>query len=480
MENFEIDIIASIGFQSQYKDCFAIHPTNDFCIYAVGSNVVIKSLLVDNSFQYLKGHEGRVCAITVSQSGKLLASGEELSDQGFQAALIVWNFFDKEMLYRVKFHKQRVQAFSFSCNDQYLVSLGGKVDGNQIVIWNMEEGKSECLQAASPTVSESCQDIKFMNRNPNKFMTVHNNAVKFWTFDNIKHKFNVIDCQLGHVKRYINCLTIDESDTYAYCGTRTGDLIEIYIEKATFKRVGPLNRIFVGGINTILATSYPDLLIGAGDGTIAKINKKTMKISDGFSEVFASCSGGEIRIWKVKSQQELLRIDLAKTQENIRHQCNSIEFMSDGKSLITGWTDGKIRAFLPQSGKLFYVINDAHKNKEVTALTTSVDCSKIVSGDSDGEIRLWHIGKQVQKLLMNQKQHTKRITSLQILLNDQQVASGSLDGNIIIWNLMSTSPLQKLKVLSPQALDNENIKKGVLSLAYCYKDHVLLSCIWLW
>lgn len=77
------------------------------------------------------------------------------------------------------------------------------------------------------------------------------------------------------------------------------------------------------------------------------------------------------------------------------HRCGAIEFMSDGKSLISGWSDGKIRAFLPQSGKLFYSINDAHKNQDVTALATSVDCSKIVSGDSSGELRLWHIGKQV-------------------------------------------------------------------------------------
>lgn len=31
--------------------------------------------------------------------------------------------------------------------------------------------------------------------------------------------------------------------------------------------------------------------------------------------------------------------------------------MADGKSIITGWTDGKVRAFTPQSGKLLYVID---------------------------------------------------------------------------------------------------------------------------
>lgn len=36
--------------------------------------------------------------------------------------------------------------------------------------------------------------------------------------------------------------------------------------------------------------------------------------------------------------------------------------MQDGKSIISGWTDGIIRAFLPQSGKLFWAIKNAHKS----------------------------------------------------------------------------------------------------------------------
>ena len=35
---------------------------------------------------------------------------------------------------------------------------------------------------------------------------------------------------------------------------------------------------------------------------------------------------------------------------------NCIEFMPDGKSILTGWTDGKVRAFTPYTGKLIYII----------------------------------------------------------------------------------------------------------------------------
>ena len=68
----------------------------------------------------------------------------------------MWDFKTKEMLYRVKFHKQRIQALSFSCDDNYLVSVGGKVDGNLVIVWNMSEGKSEGLQVASNQPDQSC------------------------------------------------------------------------------------------------------------------------------------------------------------------------------------------------------------------------------------------------------------------------------------------------------------------------------------
>jgi len=46
-------------------------------------------------------------------------------------------------MYRVKFHLQMIQGLSFSCDEQFLVSVGGPKDGNQLVIWSMNEGKSE-------------------------------------------------------------------------------------------------------------------------------------------------------------------------------------------------------------------------------------------------------------------------------------------------------------------------------------------------
>ena len=64
----------------------------------------------------------------------------------------------------------------------------------------------------------------------------------------------------------------------------------------------------------------------------------------------------DVRVWNSKSRTELLRIQVPNME------CHAMSFMPDGKQILTAWSDGKIRSFLPQSGRLNYVINDAHKN----------------------------------------------------------------------------------------------------------------------
>ena len=57
-------------------------------------------------------------------------------------------------------------------------------------------------------------------------------------------------------------------------------------------------------------------------------------------------------------------------------ECFCIFFSVDGKSILSGWNDGKIRAFLPQSGKLLFAINDSH-NHGVTSIAGTNDGQKI-------------------------------------------------------------------------------------------------------
>lgn len=83
---------------------------------------------------------------------------------------------------------------------------------------------------------------------------------------------------MGQIKRKFLCLIIDPTDTSAFIGTLTGDIIEINLERLLYKRIGPAKRLFQQGVNCLALLSNGDLLSGAGDGTIAKISCQNMLI----------------------------------------------------------------------------------------------------------------------------------------------------------------------------------------------------------
>ncbi|KAJ3057178.1 Cilia- and flagella-associated protein 52 [Rhizophlyctis rosea] len=154
----------------------------------------------------------------------------------------------------------------------------------------------------------------------------------------------------------------------------------------------------------------------------------------GSSEVLATASDADIRVWSTTKSAEMLRIAVPNLE------CKVIEFKKDGSSLISGWNDGKIRTFGPQSGRLQYEINDAHK-KGVTALAVTDPFNqygdfRIVSGGEDGQVRVWRVTRQVQVLECAMKEHKGTVTCIKIRKNNLECVSSSSDGSCIIWDLI--------------------------------------------
>ena len=104
-----------------------------------------------------------------------------------------------------------------------------------------------------------------------------------------------------------------------------------------------------------------------------------------YSDLFCTASTNDIRLWTLKEMKELLRIEVANIEcelkDSINQECMCCAFMPDGKTIISGWSDGRIRAYAPQTGKLQYTIVSAHqkmgafKGSDNTVLSTVIPSS---------------------------------------------------------------------------------------------------------
>ncbi|VDQ01461.1 unnamed protein product [Trichobilharzia regenti] len=133
---------------------------------------------------------------------------------------------------------------------------------------------------------------------------------------------------------------------------------------------------------------------------------------------------------------------------------------------MTGWDDSKIRAFYPETGRLMYTVQNAHK-KGVTAVCTTSTCDRIISGGGEGQVRVWDI-KEVRPsnnhlygnrhkrttdkaagdgsagipestfasvLVAAMYEHTNAVSCIQISKDDKSCVSASADSTCIIWCL---------------------------------------------
>lgn len=100
--------------------------------------------------------------------------------------------------------------------------------------------------------------------------------------------------------------------------------------------------------------------------------------------------------------------------------------------ILSGWSDGKIRAYRVDNNEQMWQIDNAHKGG-VTAIALSHNNKFIVSGGEEGEIRVWEI--RSRELISHLKEHTSRVTKVQIFADDVHLLSCSRDKSILCWDL---------------------------------------------
>ncbi|KAM9296141.1 cilia- and flagella-associated protein 52 [Gastrophryne carolinensis] len=472
-----------IGFNGHVPSGLISHPDGEHLIYPLGCTVIIQN---PNKRQqhFLHGHTNNVSCVTASKSGTYLASGQ-VTHMGFKADIFLWDFVRRESLGTLSLHKVKVEALAFSPNDRYLVSLGGQDDGS-VVLWNVATREPICGSPASSLSSGHALAVSFSHHNDHIFMTGGNGTLRVWEVDLANRKMRPTECQLGQLKRVVTCLAVAEDDSCFYCGTSTGDILKMNSKTRLLSSCAPQKERFSQGVTSLSLLKTGDFLIGSGDGKLSLCkapNYKAVKgvqlqgsvtsialrgrghqfyvgtgqaqiyrftypdlkeetvatchsdaVQDvafpfGTSELFATCSRSDIRVWHLSSHRELLRI----TVPNMT--CNAIVFLRDGSSILSAWNDGKIRAFTPESGRLMYQIDNAH-SVGVTAIAATSDCNRILSGGGEGKVGVWALGRESRRLLETMKEHKAPVTCIRVKSDNRECVSASADGTCIIWDLV--------------------------------------------
>ncbi|NXL29771.1 CFA52 protein, partial [Glaucidium brasilianum] len=459
------------------------HPDKEHILYPLGSTVVIQEL--DSKQQtFLHGHTNNVSCIVVSRNGLYVASGQ-VTFMNFKADIILWDFQRKELLARLSLHKSKIEGLAFSANSLYLLSLGGQDDGS-VVVWHVDKREAVCGSPASACSAGDATIVVCSSRRDEMFVTAGNGTIRVWELDLANRKIHPTECQTGRLRRVIMCVKVADDDNYFYVGTSSGDILKLNTNNKLMTDYGPHKERFSLGVTALLLLKTGNVIVGTGGGIVALCkgsNYKVMKkiqvqgavtslthsgeghqffvgtnecqiyrvnytafkeeliaachneaVHDivfpwGTSDLFATCSKNDIRVWHTPENKELLRIVIPNVI------CHAIDIMRDGKSIISAWNDGKIRAFMPESGRLMYEINHAH-SLGVTAIAATSDCKRIISGGVEGQVRVWEIRKRIHKLEEILKEHSSAVSCLKIKKDNRECVTASLDGTCIIWDIV--------------------------------------------
>jgi WD40 repeat protein len=95
-------------------------------IYNIGGLLVIEDVHDKHKQQFLRGHDMEISAITVSPSGRMIATGQlgTIFQKLPEAPIILWDYQKKEPITVLKGIQVCVNKLAFSPDERFLAALG--------------------------------------------------------------------------------------------------------------------------------------------------------------------------------------------------------------------------------------------------------------------------------------------------------------------------------------------------------------------
>ncbi|XP_064101027.1 uncharacterized protein LOC135211710 [Macrobrachium nipponense] len=156
----------------------------------------------------------------------------------------------------------------------------------------------------------------------------------------------------------------------------------------------------------------------------------------GVGELVVTGGEGGVRVWNVRSLEEVLRVQLPGLICSCCHVTHTLQI------IVSGWSDGRLRGLGAESGRVMWVVDDAHYGGVNTVV--ALRNGRVVSGGCDGRVRVWAHEGLGMRMLASQKEHRGEVTHLSLDAAQSRVLSCSGDGTCILWDLPSLERVYNL------------------------------------
>lgn len=224
-------------------------------VTATGASAVVNDSKEHDAQFFLRGHTQNISAITLSPSGRLLATGE----RGYDSDVCVWSLETGSVLWRLQEHDHGITVLSFSDDERLLLTIGSEQD-KQVIVWDMATG---CIVARSRV--EPCPsfcaawggfvtDIKGRDTCLYQFATGGLKGISIWALNPITgamaHEVLTRNSSYSHTRDYL-CLAFSPTRTkqWLYGGSSSGNVLILHTSHQHI-----LGSVFVsgGGITSIV------------------------------------------------------------------------------------------------------------------------------------------------------------------------------------------------------------------------------------
>uniref|UniRef100_A0A4W5NQE4 Cilia and flagella associated protein 52 n=1 Tax=Hucho hucho TaxID=62062 RepID=A0A4W5NQE4_9TELE len=367
--------------------------------YPLGCNIILKSLTKKKQ-EFMHGHTNNVSCVTVSKSGKCVASWP-----GHLHGL------QEEYMLPCRSTKPKWKDWPSPLNVKYPVTLGGQDDGREAI----------CGSPASAHSGGHCLTL---------------DTLLVWEL-NLPNRST--ECQTGQLKTIVKYIW---EGSFFYCDT-SGDILKVNLKTKLLNGPWPIEtEVQQGGSAGEDVTS----IAPRGEGHQLFVGAHHLITTSHNMARLSSLprSENDIWMWHTVTSKEVLHI----TVPNMT-------------CIISAWNDGKICGFTPETGRLMMTVHNAHSmgvsNSHRYHQRLQEDCQW--GGEGQKQQILYTLVRSVcyhpeeYQIITSDRQEdwllevydgfgevtdigtgdSGSINSVKICFNNKYVISISVDGSILPW-----------------------------------------------